>query len=773
MRLPSMLADLQFALRMARKAPGATLAAAGMLAVGIGANGVIFSVVSGVMLRPLPLAEPQRVVEAPGPVHYRDIERWRARGRPFESVAAFGNIGRNLEEGSEPERIQAAWGERGLFRTLGAEAVLGRTFREDDPLTVAVIGAGLWRRRFGGDPAMIGRKILLDREPYTVIGVMPDSFRFPYHGRGTELWIPWERPPGSGASPDFRVDFVAARLSPGVNLETAQREIGTAARIRPVSEGRAGKSRPALLALSGAVALVLLIACANVANLLLARAVDRRHEIAIRAALGAGRARLFRQLLTESLLLGLTGGLAGLAIAGAGTSLLRKLAAAEIPPFWEIGIDWRVAAFLAVLSAGTAIVFGLVPALLVSRTAVQPHLQAGARHPSAGRGGMVRDGLVVAEVALALVLLIGAGSLLRAFLGLMAAPTGMSPDRVLTMHLTVKLEDYSAPGSYGRYLQRIRERVRQVPGVRGAGLIQYLPLQNFGWWARFSIEGRPPVPVEQLPTAELRYVTPGYFEAMGIPLQKGRLLTDSDTSDMPTAILVNHALARQYFAGEDAVGRRTDRGTIVGVVGDVKGAALELPPTPEIYYTFAQNTAATSDAGVTLVAAAAAGPEALDGIVAAIHEVNPRQVVFQIRSMRGVMSDSLSHLDLSLRLLGLFAGIAVLLAMAGVYGVVSRAVAARTREFGIRMALGADGGRIFRLVLGRGSLVVGLGLGIGVGGAVALTRVLRSVLHGVEPADSATLAAAGVLLGVAALAACAIPARRAVRIDPNVALKYE
>ncbi len=774
-RLSGVLSDIRFALRAARKAPATTLTAVAMLALGIGANAVIFSVATGVLLRPLPFPEPQRIVQAPGPVFYRDIERWRSRGRPFESVAAFGNISRNLEDVADPERLPAAWAERNLFHTLGANALLGRVFQDGDPVDVVVIGAGLWRRRFAADPSVIGRKITLDREPYTVIGVMPDWFRFPYRGPGPELWIPWEPSARFGSSPNQRVDSVAARLAPGVSVEAATREVAGRAAIQPLSEVVAGRTRPALMALLGAVGLVLLIACANVANLLLARAAGRRHEIAIRAALGAGRARLIRQLLSESLLLSLAGGLAGLLLAVAGTRLLLTLAAPVIPRFWEIGIDWRVLSFLMGVSLATGILFGLAPALMISKTDVQSHLKAGSRSQSATRGSrLLRDGLAVAEIALAFVLLLGAGSLLQAFLALQSTPTGMAPDPVLTMHLTIKLGDYSAPGSYGRYLHSLEERIRRVPGVRSVGFIQYLPLEDWGWWGRFRIEGRPPVPVEQLPQAELRYITPSYFRAMGIPLRRGRLLTDRDTLDVPTVILVNQALARKYFPNEDAVGRRTDRGTIVGVVGDVKMSGLDQPATPEIYYAFAQNTAATSDAGVALVAAAGTRPEAMaNAIRAVIRQVNPRQVIFQVRSMRAVIAGSLSHLHLYVRLLGLFAAIALLLAMAGVYGVVSCAVASRTQEFGIRMALGANARRILRLVLGHGAVLVAIGLAVGGAGALALTRTLSSLLHLANPADAATLAIAATLLGAAALSACAIPAWRAARIDPNSALRHE
>jgi predicted permease len=527
--------------------------------------------------------------------------------------------------------------------------------------------------------------------------------------------------------------------------------------------------RAALLSLLGAVGIVLLIACANVTNLLLARAAGRTHEIAVRVALGAGRLRLFQQLLTESILLSLVSGLGALLIAIAGSRVLATVASAKIPRAEEIVLDWRVFLFLLVMSTCTGIAFGILPALTASRVSPQTDLKEAGKTAS-GRGKWLRDSLVVAEIALSFVLVLTAGMLLREFLRLQDTPVGLRVDRVLTMRLSVALRDYSAPGSYGRYQGELEARLRGIPEVESVGFIQYLPLQNWGWSGGFSVTGRPKRAEYQ---AELRYVSPGYFQTMGIALRKGRLLSDRDTSDSPRVILINEALARTYFPTEDPVGQTMDRGLIVGVVGDVRTSRLDRPATPEIYYAFAQNTAATSDAGVSLVVRTHSRPEAVAGTIRqAIQQTNPHQAVFGIRTMERVVADSLADMNLYLWLTGLFAAIAMLLAVSGVFAVISYVVATRTREFGIRLALGAGRRQILGLVLGHGAIMVGSGLILGAAASQVSARVLSS-LSGVTSVDRATLVAVGVLLAVTALAACFIPARRAMKVDPRTALQYE
>jgi predicted permease len=517
--------------------------------------------------------------------------------------------------------------------------------------------------------------------------------------------------------------------------------------------------RQSLLVLLGAVGLVLLVACANVANLLLARAAARSREVAVRIALGAGRWRLIRQFLSESLLLAFCGGLMGAVIGKWTGRLLLNLAGNQIPRAWEIGFDWRVFTFLLVVCLLTGVGFGIAPALVASSATVQTDLKSG-EHGSAARGRL-RDGLVIAEVALAFVLLAGAGLLLRTFLNLRSTPTGFSATGVLTLHMVVSGADES---------RALEQRVAQIPGVRAVGFISLLPLQSSNWNGRISITGRP----GEGP-AEFRYVTPGYFQAMGIPIRRGRAFSERDAAQAPKTVLVNEAFAKQYFPNEDPIGRElTGRGTIVGVAGDVHQSSLDRGVLPEIYYPVAQNFAQIRSLGSSMVVSSHLPPESLAGAIRqAIREVSPNQATFRVATMDRVVEESLSSQKLYLWLLGVFAAVGTLLAAAGIYGVIAYLVTQRSREFGIRMALGADSGRVIRLVMSRGGALVALGLAIGSGGALALTRFLTSVLYGVSATDPGTFGAMAVLLAAVALGACLVPARRAARVDPAVALRSE
>jgi predicted permease len=621
---------------------------------------------------------------------------------------------------------------------------------------------------------------------------MPVGFQFPYRIPPTDLWIPWALRQWA-QNPRVRVDFVVARLKAGAAIDAARTELDTieerlsnspdanersGANVTPLSDVVVGSVRPALLTLWGAVGVVLLIACTNVMNLLLARGAARTHELALRAALGASRSRLIQQLLTESVLMSVAGAAAGLLLASFSTNLILNLASSRIPRLGEIGFDWRIFAFLMIAGVGAGIFFGLLPALAASRLDLQMGHQNTSRSAGYGSSGWsghrLRDGLVVAEIAMAFVLVIGASSMLRAFLRLQSTPTGFVSNNVLTLHLSVSLAEYEARGSYGRYLSELEERIGRIPGVQGVGFIQYLPLQNWGWTGFFSIPKRSPYPPGHEPRAELRFVTPGYFTALGIPIRRGRAFNAHDTSDSQGVILINEALSRRYFPNEDPVGQRIDRGIIIGVVGDVRQSGLDRPATPEIYHPFVQNTGATSEAGVSVVIRAHARPEALANAVRnAIHQVNPNQTVFSVKTMSQVIAESLGDLTLYLWLIGFFAGLAILLAITGTYGVVSYAAARRTREFAIRVALGADRCQISKLVLGHGCLLLALGLAVGTAGALMLTRTLMSLSSSVTSPNPATLTFVGLLLATVALSAYLMPAHRATRVDPNVSLKYE
>ena len=778
------LQDLRFAVRTWIKTPTFAAAAMGTLALGIGANAAIFSLVSGVLLRPLPYVNPEDLVQInetqprdasnvgfDGPVVYGDLDQWRTHSKLVERMVTYIQSRRNLQTGGEPERVITIAAERGLFSLLGVAAVLGRTFGDGDVPHVAVASYSYWKEHLGAEPSAIGRTLTLDGQAFTLIGVMPESFEFPYRSSGTGLrdshssvaiWIPWEAPPEMRANPGRRLDVVVARVAHGVSLEAARRELASMqgptvgrriVRMTPLQEVVTGRARSSLLVLLGAVGLVLLVACVNVANLLLARTAARRTEIAVRTALGASRARLMRQMLTESLLMAFIAGALGLVIGMWGSRALIALAAAQLPRAQEIGLDWRVWAFLLAVCSATGIGFGLAPAFSATRDAAS----------GMKRRGMpvtLRDSLVVLEVALAFVLLAGAGLLLRTFLNLQQVDSGVNADNVLTAHLVAR---------GGQESLAIEERVARIPGVRAAGLVSLLPLQSSGWNGGFRIEGR-----DGMHNAELRYVTPGYFRAMGIALRHGREFSAQDGPGVPVVIVVNEALARRYFASEDPVGRRTDRGAIIGVVGDVRQSTLSAPAVPEIYYTVAQNFAQLNVQGSTLVVRGELPPDRLvRAIREAVREISPAQALFRIDTMQGVIATSLAEPRLYAWLVATFAAMGLTMAMTGIYGVIAYLVTLRTREFGIRMALGADGGRVRWQMIRHGFRLTVVGLAIGVGLAVVATRVLRGVLFGVTSTDPVTFAAMALMLTAAALAAYIVPAHRASRVDPSIALRCE
>jgi putative ABC transport system permease protein len=778
--------DIRYALRTLSSTPAVTFTALLVLALGIGATAAIFTVANRVLLRPLPLAKPERLVQL-GTVGILEFQAYREQSRSFESLVSYSALSKTLRDGAEPERVTAVATERGLFDLLGVRPLAGRTFSDIDSTNLAVVSEVFWKRRFAARTSLENWTIALDGEPYTVIGVMPANFEFPYAAARTDVWITTDLPrTGSWFQ---RIDVAVGRLKENVTLETAAAELRAIAQrleplsqsnttrrvtMTPLTEAVVGRSRKGILLLLGAAAMILLIACANVANLLLARAESRKREVAVRMALGAGRGRLVRQFLTESILLALVASAGALFVAIGSVRLLMAFAGTQIPRAFEVGLDWTVFLFLLAIGVGTGIAFGLMPALYSLKSDVSGTLNSQGARSSRGRNSTsVTNGLVVGEIALAFVLLSGAGLLLRAFLFLEQAPAGLTADHVLTLRMetrglglpeTPPAETHSPMTAQGRYFREIEDRVREIAGVRDAGFVTRLHIQVPGFTGQFTIPGRPMPPDRRGFPARLRDVSPGYFRALGIPLRAGRIFTDRDPG-----IVVNETLVREHFPGEDPIGRVLDRGTIIGVVGDVR-QSLRLPPEPEIFSPLArtQYSAATLVVNSPLPSLTLVGP-----VRAAIRDINPNQAVFDVRTMDDVIMSSHGDLNLSLWLIGLFAGLAVLLAMAGIYGVVSYNVAARRKEFGIRLALGADAGRLLWLVFVQGGFLAGSGVLIGIAGALGLTRLLRTLLYEVTPTDPLTFIVTTLLLVGVAVVSSLVPARRAMNVDPMTVLRDE
>ena len=813
--------DLRFAARGLLRSPGFTLITVATLALGIGANTAIFSVVNAVLLRPLAYRQPEQLVALRGVVEVRgldDVRNSAPEYRDFrrevpalaDAVGAW-PININLTGLGDPERIQAAVVSSNYFRVLGAPPALGRDFTEDDDQGrigyVTIISWDLWQRRFGGDRGIIGKTVQLDDDPMTIIGVAPRGFRHPLENGASpmELWAPIDLEnddPQLIGSRQARVLEVFGRLRPGATVAEAQAQLdaltgrlatrypqdypaslGWRASAIPLAERVVGDVRPALFVLLGAVAFVLLIGCANVANLMLARATARGREIAIRTALGGGRRRLIRQLLTESLLLAAVGGGLGLLLAVWGTSALGRLAAIYLPRASEIGIDGPVLGFTAVLILVTGIAFGLLPALQASRPDLQSVLKESGKATSAGAPRTrVRATLVVVEVAVALMLLAGAGLLLRSFERLVALDPGFNPQRLLTLQVWLPWPNDPQKGRYFTREQRLGffdralAAVRQVPGVRDAALVSRLPYRGRTDF-RFQIEGRPAAEPQLLPTAELRMVSPEYLRTMEIPIIQGEPLPAATDSLSSLYAMVNRTLARQEWAGRSPVGQRVQvlgpQGpwlTITGVVGDVRQASPDLPPRPELYVSHRLNPGQE----MSLVIRTSGDPDALSSAVTrAVRSADPEQPVFGVMSMEHLLADASAERRFSLLLLTLFAGIALLLSSIGIYGVMAYTTSQRRHEIGIRMALGAASPDVLGLVLRQGMRLVLLGLGAGLFGAWALSRVLAGQLYGISPRDPLTYASVAALLGAVAFAATWIPARRATRVDPMISLRSE
>ena len=796
--------DLKYAARTLRKNAGFTAVAVLTLALGIGANTAIFSVVNGVLLRPLPYPDRDRLVmvwerssqtgqvqNVISPANFLD---WRAQNRVFQqmSVISWG-VGTLTGQG-EPESLRGRQVNAPFFEMLGARPALGRTFTEDDDRPgaprVVVISDRLWKRRFGSDPGAVGRNITLNNETVTVVGVMPADFRF--LSEGGDYWIPIQLNPAK----DYRAQSgrymrAFAKLRPGVTIAQAQKEMdGIAARLSReypafdkdwgvtlvgLHEQMTGTVRPALLLLLAAVGFVLLIACANVANLALTRAMLRRREMAIRASLGAGAARLTRQLLTESLLLSLLGGAAGAALATWGVDLLLALGPQDIPRLQSVQVDGAALGFTLLVSLATGVLFGLAPAWHARRINFNQTLKEGGEKTEAG-GHRVRGAFVVAQVALSLVLLIGAGLLGRSFLRLQGTPTGFEPRNLLTMRVDLPGARYAKHEKEIEFFSEAVKRIAVLPGVEPAGGVVFLPFSDMLAGTDFTIVGRPAPAPGEAPITNVVVAMPTYFSTMHIPLRRGRLFSESDTAEAPRVFVVNESFARGFFPGRDAIGQRlvvdmgdTVPGEIVGVVSDIKQTALDESEKPTVYYTFSHLPIGF----MTLVVRSAAPRQQLAAVSRVVRQLDPDLPLADVATMEELIADSVSQPRFHSLLILIFASVALLLAAVGLYGVLAYSVAQRTREIGIRMALGAAHGDILRLVVGQGLGLVALGLLIGLGTALGLTRFLSSFLFGVTPTDPVTYAGVALLLAAVALAASYIPARRAMRVDPMVALRYE
>lgn len=809
--MTNLVMDIRYGFRMLAKNPAFTAVAVLTLALGIGANAAIFSFVDGVLLKPLPYPHPERIVrvlEKPPSGGRNGISTlnfldWKNQNKCFEYMAAAAGDRVTMTGSGEPQQINAQLGSASYFGVFGIDAVLGRTFAPDEDTVgkdqVVVLSNRSWQNRFGADPKIIGRQITLEGKSYTIIGVMPAGTVF--DRTWAELWLPLVFKPND-MTRNFHWFGSFARLKPGVTLEKAQAEMDAiGARIavdHPDSNKGWGVTidrfadiyvgpqlRQSLWVLLAAVGSVLLIACANLANLLLARAADREREVAIRAALGAARRRLILQFLTESVMLALTGGVAGVAL---GYAMMRGInylmPPFTLPPQANIHIDHRVLLFTLAVTLATGILFGLVPALSATRRDVIKYLKEGGRSSSGVGTHRLRTALIITEVTLSFLLLVGAGLLIHSFMRLTNVDLGVDTTNVITMGLPLSMEGNTDPAKLTQYLRQVIDQVQSVPGVREAALTSSLPMQGWGFGIPFMIAGHPFVDVSKRPGCFFKIVSPSYFKALGIRLKKGRSLADSDTSGAPPVTLVNEEFARRNLKGEEPIGKRvliqqivTGKHAlgpevaweIVGVVANEKVGDLD-QDSPGVYVTYLQSPIV----GDSLLVRGIGDPTLLTkAIQSAVWQINKNQPLTDIKTLEEIKTDSVASNRLRTTLLGIFAGVALLLAVVGIYGVISYSVAQRTHEMAIRAALGARAADLLKLVIGRAMLLAAAGLGLGLIASFGLTRLLAGLLFNTSPTEPATLIAVGAVLSLAALLACYFPARRAAKIDPMVALRYE
>jgi putative ABC transport system permease protein len=798
--------DLQYGVRTLLKSRGFTVVAVLALALGIGANTAIFSVVNAVLLRPLKYPDPEQLVlvtdtQPPSseiPADYAEYLDWRDQAQFFQQLAAYFNTTFTLTGQGDPQQLWGARISANALPALGINPILGRGFRQEEEARnserVALISYGFWQRQFAGDAKVVGQSITLDSKPFTVVGVLPKTFRAlnPVDiqtGQERDVWIPL-RLSSENAPRGLHFLTVFGRLRPGVTMAQAnaamagvsahlqqERSINHGAKLISLQQAIVPAAmRTSLLLLLGAVGFVLLIACANVANLLLARATARQKEIAIRLALGANRRRLIRLMLTESLLLALLSGAAGLLLSLWGVKVLVAAARALLPRLDEVGLDLRVLLFTLGLSLLTGLIFGLAPALRASKGDMQETLKEGGR-TGVGRGQQrLRSLLVVAEVALSLVLLIGAGLLVKSFVHVLTADKGFDAEQVLMADLTLSSVKYAEPQQQSLFFQQFLESLKTVPGVESAAVINNAPLTGGGTNGGIRIEGRTDPP-DQLPISEKQIVSPEFFSLMRTPLVRGRVFTAQDNTSTAQVAIINESLARRYFEGQDPIGRRIDfnwdtKGTqeIVGIVRDIKQYGLDLPTDPTIYVPYAQRP----NAGMTVLVRSSIDPASLVGAMRRqLLTLDKEQPLAQVRTMQQVVAESTGQRRLMVMISALFGALALLLAALGLYGVMAYTVTQRTREIGVRMALGAQRRDVLKLVISKGMAMALIGIAAGLAGAFALTRLMASLLFDVTPTDATTFTVVPAVLIVVALLACFIPARRATKVDPLVALRYE
>ena len=804
--MTNLLHDLRHGARLLLRAPGFTLITVSALAIGIGANTAIFSVTHALLLKKLPYGDPDRLaviwehnlprdrknnVGSPG-----NFIHWREMQQTFEDLAAVSmTFSSTLTGDGDPEQVPIQLVSAEFFPLLGVPAQIGRHFTsaEDRPNSqVVVISDRLWRRRFNADRGILNRPITVNGSPTTVVGVMPAGF---FHlDKKVDMWLPIAFT-AQHRTPRGRWIITLGKVKPGVTWTQAQQDMarvhaevarlfpdfntGWTARVVPLQQQLTGDVRPALLVLAGAVSFVLLIACANVANLLLARATARQRELAVRAALGAGRGRLVRQLLAESLLLAGVGGAAGLALAWWGVTLLRSVVADRLPVqrLETVAIDGWVLLFTIAASVVSGVVVGLIPALTASHGALTTALKEGGRSMSAARGNRARRAFVVVEVALALVLLAGAGLLIRSFISVLNVDAGFDPARTLTMTVALPGSRYGEPAQRVQFFQRLFNRIDALPGIEAAGAASFLPIAGLGAATSYDVIGQPKQPAGQDHVADVRVVTNQYFKAMGIPLLKGRLFNEQDKADSTGRIIINETMARRHWPGEDPIGKRVSvswnderEDEIIGVVGDIRTQALEVQPRAMTYWPYPR----FAYPGMAIAIRTTVDAQSIaKTVVALVHEQDPSLAVSNIKTMEAVVSDSVAQRRLTMQIIAILALAALVLAAVGIYGVIAYAVTERTQEIGIRMALGARRGNVLAMIVGEAMLLTAIGLALGLAGALTLTRLMKDLLFNVRPADPLTFVAVAMTLGLVALAASYLPGRRATRVDPAIALRAE